>query len=197
MPAVSTQAVDEDDEGRLLEVLHLRRFDFAVDLGQRLFAAHGQDRMPEGQQQADHADDAHPIARLPQFGGQPGEPAADQPQRVFLACGGVVDRSGVVDLRWPCVVLAPSRARARRSPFDPHRDVFLAAERIVLGHLRGIRSSGSRSGAKGTALTGPPRTQSVMPHQTRITTAMTVVAIMIFSALSLDSWMPMMFWRKK
>ena len=49
----------------------------------------------------------------------------------------------------------------------------------------------------GTRLTGPPRTKSVMPHQTRITTAMTVVAIMIFRALPLDSWMPMMFWRKK
>ena len=42
------EAVDEDDESGLLEVLHLRRFDFAVDLGQRLFAAHRQDRMPEG-----------------------------------------------------------------------------------------------------------------------------------------------------
>ncbi len=29
------------------------------------------------------------------------------------------------------------------------------------------------------------------------TTAITVVAYMIFSALSLDSWMPRRFWRKK
>ena len=56
---------------------------------------------------------------------------------------------------------------------------------------------GFRSGRMGTVLTGPPRTHSVTPHQTRITRAMTVVAIMIFSALSLDSWMPRMFWRKK
>ena len=35
------------------------------------------------------------------------------------------------------------------------------------------------------------------PHHARITTAITVVAIMIFSALPLDSWMPRRFWRKK
>ena len=42
------QAVEEDDEGRLLEVLQLRRLDLAIDLGQRLLAAHRQDRMAEG-----------------------------------------------------------------------------------------------------------------------------------------------------
>ena len=41
------QAVDEDDERRLLEVRQLRRLDLAVDLGQRLLAAHGQDRVAE------------------------------------------------------------------------------------------------------------------------------------------------------
>ena len=42
-----------------------------------------------------------------------------------------------------------------------------------------------------------PCTASVTPHQPSMITAMIVVAIMIFSALSLDSWMPSRFWRKK
>ena len=83
-PGREHEAVDKDDESRLLEVLHFGRFHLAVDLGQRLFAAHRQDRMPEGDQQADHADDAHPVARLSQLRGQPGEPAGDCPQRVLL-----------------------------------------------------------------------------------------------------------------
>ena len=37
------EAVDEDDESGFLEVGQLRRLDLAVDLGQRLLAAHGQD----------------------------------------------------------------------------------------------------------------------------------------------------------
>ena len=57
------QAVDEDDEGRLLEVRQLGRLDLAVDLGQRLLAAHGQDRMAEGDEDADHADQAEPVRR--------------------------------------------------------------------------------------------------------------------------------------
>ncbi len=38
---------------------------------------------------------------------------------------------------------------------------------------------------------------SVTRHQTIMTTPITVVAPMIFSALSLDSWMPLMFTRQK
>ena len=45
------QAVDEDDEGGALEVLHLGRFDFAVNLGQGLFAGHGQYGMSKSQEQ--------------------------------------------------------------------------------------------------------------------------------------------------
>ena len=55
-------AVDEDDERGLLEVEHLRRFDFAINLGQRLLAAHRQDRMPERDQEAQDADAAQEIA---------------------------------------------------------------------------------------------------------------------------------------
>ena len=161
------QAVDEDDEGRLLEVLHLRRFDFAVDLGQRLFAAHGQDRMPEGQQQADHADDAHPIARPPQFGGQPGEPAADQPQGIFLAVGGVVDL-GLVDLVAVGVLHLLRHEFAGGFVLDPHCDVFLAAERIVLGDLS-VFDLGAQVGPEGHGVDRTAADQSVTPHQTRIT----------------------------
>ena len=72
---VRHQAVDEDDERRLLEVRQLGRFDLAIDLGQRLLAAHGQDRMAEGDQDADDADEAQPVAdsvnvpKLPSRGG--------------------------------------------------------------------------------------------------------------------------------
>ena len=48
--ARSDQAVEEDDEGGLLEVLQLGRLDLAVDLGQRLLAGHRQDRVAEGDQ---------------------------------------------------------------------------------------------------------------------------------------------------
>ena len=58
-------------------------------------------------------------------------------------------------------------------------------------------------GSIGTVLTAPsaawagPCTASVTPHQPISTAAMIVVTIMIFRALSLDSWMPRTFWRKK
>ena len=55
------QAVSEDDEARLLEVRQLRRLDLAVDLGQRLLAAHRQDRVAEGDDDADEADQAQPT----------------------------------------------------------------------------------------------------------------------------------------
>jgi hypothetical protein len=53
---------------------------------------------------------------------------------------------------------------------------------------------GERSGAIGTVGFAGPRTIKVAPHQARITAAITVVAIMIFSALR---WIvdPEMFWR--
>ena len=41
------QAIDEDDQAGLLEVRELRMLDFAVDLGQGFFAAHGEDRVAE------------------------------------------------------------------------------------------------------------------------------------------------------
>src|ERR1019366_764239 len=54
----------------------------------------------------------------------------------------------------------------------------------------------SRSGRQGTALAGP-LTIRVTRHQLIMMTAMMVVATMIFRALSLDSWMPIRFLRKK
>ena len=93
------QAVDEDDEGRLLEVRQLRRFDLAVDLGQRLLAAHGQDRMPEGEQQADHADDAHPVARLAQLLANPGHKRLMNPSG--SSCCPVASLSRGTGRRWP------------------------------------------------------------------------------------------------
>ena len=39
-----------------LKFWQLGRLDFAVDLGQRLLAAHRQDRVAEGDEQAEHAD---------------------------------------------------------------------------------------------------------------------------------------------
>ncbi len=47
------EAVNEDDEGGALEIPHLGRFHFAVNLSQRFLAAHRQDRMAERQEQAE------------------------------------------------------------------------------------------------------------------------------------------------
>ena len=55
---------------------------------------------------------------------------------------------------------------------------------------------GDRSGSPGTAFLGPS-IANVSTPQLKTTTAMIVVAIMIFNALSLDSWIPSKFWRKK
>ena len=46
------QAIDEDNKRRLLEIGQFWRLDLPVHLRQRLFAAHGQDRMAEGDQHA-------------------------------------------------------------------------------------------------------------------------------------------------
>ena len=43
----------------------------------------------------------------------------------------------------------------------------------------------------------PPRSSSVSPHQTISITTITVVICMIFSASSLDSWMPLVFRHQK
>src|SRR5580700_109534 len=64
------QAVDENDEPGLLQVLQLGMFDFAVDLGQSLFAAHGKDGVAE----ADEEDDPGDVA----------EPGREPAQRVFV-----------------------------------------------------------------------------------------------------------------
>ena len=55
-------AVEEDDQGRALEVLELGALDLAIDLGQRLLAAHRQDRVSERHDDADDADQAQPVA---------------------------------------------------------------------------------------------------------------------------------------
>ncbi len=88
------QAVEEDDEGGLLEVLQLRRLDFAVNLGQRLLAAHGQDRVAEGDEDAEQADQAQPVGRgfaadVAQRLRRPR--VLQEPRRVFHLLGGRVE----------------------------------------------------------------------------------------------------------
>ena len=85
------QAIEEDDERRLLEIAQLGRLDFAIDLGQRLLAAHGQDRVAEGDQHADHADDAPPVARFVEFLGEARRDPGNGAQGVFLLSGDFVD----------------------------------------------------------------------------------------------------------
>ena len=84
-------AVDEDDEGRLLEIGQLGRLDLAIDLGQGLLAAHGQDRMAEGQHDPDQAHQAQPVAGLPQLGGERGKEFGHESQRIFRLAGGLVE----------------------------------------------------------------------------------------------------------
>ena len=50
------QAVDKDDEPRLFQVGQFGMLDFAVHLGQRFLAAHGQDGMAQSDQDADQRD---------------------------------------------------------------------------------------------------------------------------------------------
>ena len=91
------QAVNEDDEGRLLEVRQLGRFHFAVDLGQRLFAAHRQDGMAESNEQADETDQAKPVfgVQVAQLLGQGS--FTQEAGRIYFRCrDGIVRR--VVDL---------------------------------------------------------------------------------------------------
>ena len=65
------QAVDGDDDGRALQVLELGVLDFAVDLGQALLAAHGQDGVAE----------CHEDAEQPEHGDELG--SFEEPERVF------------------------------------------------------------------------------------------------------------------
>ena len=50
------ETVDRDDDGRALQVLQLGMGQFAVDLGQRFLAAHGQHGMPKGNQDAENGE---------------------------------------------------------------------------------------------------------------------------------------------
>ncbi len=50
------EAVDGDDDGGALEVPELGVLDLAVDLGERLFAAHGENGVAEGHEDAEEAE---------------------------------------------------------------------------------------------------------------------------------------------
>ena len=59
------QAVQEDHQPGLLQVLEFGMFDLAVDLGQRLLAAHGEHRMAEADQQHDQRNARRPGPQQP------------------------------------------------------------------------------------------------------------------------------------
>ncbi len=111
------QAVNEDDEGGFLEVGQLGRFDFPVDLGQRLLAAHRQDGVPEGNEQTEQADQAQPVftVHTAQLLGQ--RRFAQEAGRVYDRCRRRILR-GVVDLRPQIDFAKHTRFRS----FDPERD---------------------------------------------------------------------------
>jgi hypothetical protein len=50
------EAVDRDDDRGALEVLELGVLDLAIDLGERFFAAHGEDGVAEGHEDAEEAE---------------------------------------------------------------------------------------------------------------------------------------------
>ena len=58
MRPVRQHGIDEDHEAGAEEVFELGGFDFAIDLGERFFAAHGQQRVAEGDEDAQRAEDA-------------------------------------------------------------------------------------------------------------------------------------------
>ena len=90
------QAIDEDDKRRFLEVGQLRRLDLAIDLGESFFAAHGQDRMPEGYDQPDQADDAEPALGIAQRFRERGERGCDEPSRIFRLPGDLIDHFDLI-----------------------------------------------------------------------------------------------------
>ena len=50
------QAVNKDDEAGFFQIGQLGMLDLAIDLGHGLFAAHGQDRMSQADENADQPD---------------------------------------------------------------------------------------------------------------------------------------------
>ena len=85
------QAVDEDDERSLLEIRQLRALDLPIDLGQGLLAAHGQDRMAEGDQDAEGADQAEPMDLRRVMESRADGGVAEPAERVFLPAGHFID----------------------------------------------------------------------------------------------------------
>ena len=59
------QAVDENDHAGFFEVGQLGVFDFAIDLGERFFAAHGQHGMAESDENRDDAEHVRQAAVPP------------------------------------------------------------------------------------------------------------------------------------
>ena len=57
-PPVKMQAVDGDYDCRALQIFQLGMLDFAIDLGQALLAAHGQDRVAECHDNAEQAQES-------------------------------------------------------------------------------------------------------------------------------------------
>src|ERR1700759_4356584 len=64
------QAVDEDDHARFFEVGQLWAFDFAIDLGEGFFAAHGEDGVAERDEDRDDTEHVRQAGM-----GQPAERA--------------------------------------------------------------------------------------------------------------------------
>ena len=56
------QTIDKDDERGLLEIEELGAFHLAIDLRERLLAAHRQDRVAEGDRHADQPEHAEPVS---------------------------------------------------------------------------------------------------------------------------------------
>src|ERR1700688_5194711 len=69
------QAVDENYQAGLAEILQLGALDFAVHLRERFFAAHGQHGMTESDEDGDDAEDQKSTAV-----GQPAQGARAEPE---------------------------------------------------------------------------------------------------------------------
>src|SRR5262245_39326568 len=60
------QAVEKDNERSFLEIWQFWRLDLAIDLRERLFAAHREVRVTEGDDDAYDAEESQPIGRIAQ-----------------------------------------------------------------------------------------------------------------------------------
>ena len=113
------EAVNRDDDGRALQVFQLRVLDLAIDLSQRLLAAHRQHRVAE----------SHQDAEQPQRLRQPGPPQETQRVRGKMQIGRNRQR------RQLCMIMERGDESPRQQQHHHHRGDLHDVQRFIGGLL--------------------------------------------------------------